>query len=118
MDQDQAVAYLNRTPNAFEELVRTQGTRGATCPSAAFPVVGYSREKFPHCSEAQEYGWEVQDPSCDVRDAALIRDGKDVQVGEGCDIVSGEWLDPYTGNTYTNPFGDRHRLRSASGEHP
>ena len=64
---------------------------------------GYSREKFPHWSDAQEYGWDVRDSSCDARDAALIRDGKDVKVGKGCDVTSGRWLDPYTGNTYTDP---------------
>jgi Protein of unknown function (DUF1524) len=66
-------------------------------------MAGYSREKFPHWSDAEEFGWEVPDPSCDVRDAALIRDGRDVRVGEGCDVTSGEWLDPYTGRTYTDP---------------
>ena len=66
-------------------------------------MAGYSREKFPHWSDAQEYGWDVQDSSCDARDAALIRDGEGIQVGEGCDVVSGEWPDPYTGNTYTDP---------------
>jgi hypothetical protein len=66
-------------------------------------MAGYSREKFPHWSDAQEYGWDIQDSSCDVRDAALIRDGENVQVGEGCDVTSGEWFDPYTGNTYADP---------------
>lgn len=66
-------------------------------------MAGYSREKFPHWSGAEEFGWEAPDPSCDVRDAALIRDGEDVEVREGCDVTSGEWLDPYTGNTYTDP---------------
>lgn len=66
-------------------------------------MAGYSREKFPHWSNAQEYGWGARFSSCDARDAALIRDGENVQVAEGCDVVSGEWLDPYTGNTYTDP---------------
>lgn len=66
-------------------------------------MAGYSREKFPHWSDAEEFGWEAPDPSCDVRDAALIRDGEDVEVREGCDVASGEWSDPYTGNTYTDP---------------
>ncbi|MDQ3590168.1 MAG: HNH endonuclease family protein, partial [Actinomycetota bacterium] len=66
-------------------------------------MAGYSRERFPHWSDAEEFGWDVQDTSCDVRDAALIRDGKNVHVGEGCDVTSGEWLDPYTGRTYTDP---------------
>lgn len=64
---------------------------------------GYSREKFEHWSDAREFGWDAPDPSCDVRDAALIRDGEDVMVGDGCRIESGTWLDPYTTNTYTDP---------------
>ena len=66
-------------------------------------MAGYSREKFPHWSDAQEFGWDVSDTSCDARDAALIRDGKNVRVGDGCDVTSGEWRDPYTGRTYTDP---------------
>ncbi|MGB3635905.1 MAG: HNH endonuclease family protein [Rubrobacteraceae bacterium] len=66
-------------------------------------MAGYSREKFPHWSDAQENGWDVSDTSCDVRDAALIRDGENVQVESGCDIVSGTWLDPFTAQTFTDP---------------
>jgi hypothetical protein len=93
-----------------------QGTvQGAGDPSAARDALrkldvappgsmaGYSREKFPHWSDAEEFGWDVPDTSCDARDAALIRDGRNVRVGEGCDVTSGEWLDPYTGRTYTVP---------------
>jgi len=65
---------------------------------------GYDREDFPHWSDAQENGWRVSDSTCDVRDAALIRDGEDVVVGEGCDVESGRWLDPYTTQTYTDPL--------------
>jgi hypothetical protein len=69
---------------------------------------GYSRELFPHWSDAQEYGWTLlagtPDPgSCDVRDAALIRDGQDEVVEQSCDVVSGTWFDPYGGATYTDP---------------
>ena len=64
---------------------------------------GYSREKFEHWSNAREFGWEVPEESCDVRDAALIRDGEDVVVGDGCKVESGTWLDPYTTSTYTDP---------------
>ncbi len=64
---------------------------------------GYSREKFDHWSNAREFGWEAPEESCDVRDAALIRDGEDVVVGDGCKVESGTWLDPYTANTYTDP---------------
>jgi hypothetical protein len=64
---------------------------------------GYSREKFEHWSDAQEFGWDAPDGSCDVRDAALIRDGENVVVGDGCKIESGTWVDPYTTTTYTDP---------------
>ena len=67
-------------------------------------MVGYDREDFPHWSDAQEFGWDVSDSSCDVREAALIRDGEDVVVGEGCEVESGRWLDPYTKRTYTDPL--------------
>ena len=62
---------------------------------------GYSRERFPHWGDADEFGWNA--PSCDVRDAALIRDGEGVKVGDGCDVESGEWFDPYTGRAYNDP---------------
>ncbi|HEX2728829.1 MAG TPA: HNH endonuclease family protein [Rubrobacteraceae bacterium] len=66
-------------------------------------MAGYSREKFPHWSDAQEFGWDVADSSCDARDAALIRDGEEVSVEEGCDVELGRWVDPYTGSSYTDP---------------
>jgi hypothetical protein len=66
-------------------------------------MVGYSREEFPHwASEAASYGWAEPDGSCDVRDAALIRDGKGVEIDDGCSITAGTWLDPYTGRTLTD----------------
>lgn len=66
-------------------------------------MAGYSRENFPHWSDAREFGWDA-DPSCDVRDAALIRDGEEVSVEEGCDVELGRWVDPYTGSAYTDPL--------------
>ena len=72
--------------------------------SPAGSMAGYDREDFPHWSDAQEFGWDVSDSACDVREAALIRDGEDVVVGEGCDVESGRWLDPYTKRTYTDPL--------------
>lgn len=71
-------------------------------------MAGYSREEFEHWEDAQEYGWSVpsyvEDPgSCDTRDATLLRDGSDVEVGEYCDVGSGEWADPLTGQTLTDP---------------
>ena len=72
--------------------------------SPAASMAGYDREDFPHWSDAQEFGWRVSDSACDVREAALMRDGEDVVVGEGCDVESSRWIDPYTTQTYTDPL--------------
>jgi hypothetical protein len=65
-------------------------------------MAGYSRDEFPHwAADGTQFGWNEPDGSCDVRDDALIRDGKNVRVDEDCSIVSGTWLDPYTGKTLT-----------------
>jgi len=66
-------------------------------------MAGYSREEFPHwASDAASFGWREPDGPCDVRDAALIRDGEGVQIDEDCSITAGTWLDPYTGQTVTD----------------
>jgi hypothetical protein len=64
---------------------------------------GYSRESFKHWSRANDYGWDAPETSCDAREAALIRDGEDVEVGSGCKVTSGSWYDPYTDQTFTDP---------------
>jgi hypothetical protein len=69
-------------------------------------MAGYSRVEFPHwASDAASFGWREPDGSCDVRDTALIRDGKGVQIDSECSIMSGTWLDPYTGKVLTDPSG-------------
>lgn len=64
---------------------------------------GYSRERFKHWSRANDFGWDAPQDSCDAREAALIRDGEDVEVGSGCKVTSGSWYDPYTDLTFTDP---------------
>jgi hypothetical protein len=64
---------------------------------------GYSRESFEHWSRANDFGWEAPESSCDAREAALIRDGEDVEVGSGCKVTSGSWYDPYTDQTFADP---------------
>jgi Protein of unknown function (DUF1524) len=67
-------------------------------------MAGYSREAFPHwAADGTEFGWEESEGSCDVRDDALIRDGSGVEVDEDCSLTAGEWLDPFTGATLTDP---------------
>lgn len=64
---------------------------------------GYSRESFDHWSRANDFGWDAPESSCDAREAALIRDGENVEVGSGCKVTSGKWHDPYTDQAFTDP---------------
>jgi hypothetical protein len=64
---------------------------------------GYSRESFEHWSRANDFGWNAPQDSCDAREAALLRDGENVEVGSGCKVTSGSWYDPYTDQTFTDP---------------
>ena len=67
-------------------------------------MAGYSREEFAHwASDAASYGWREPDGSCDVRDAALIRDGQGVRIDADCSVTAGTWLDPYTGKALPDP---------------
>jgi Protein of unknown function (DUF1524) len=81
------------TPQALKELKVAQ-------PGS---MSSYSREKFRHWSRAENFGWDPPQASCDAREAALIRDGKNVKAGKDCKITSGEWYDPYTDKTYSKP---------------
>jgi hypothetical protein len=75
-----------------------RGQLGGLEVARAGSMAGYSRDEFPHwASDAEAYGWREPDGSCDVRDAALVRDGRGVRVDEDCSIVAGSWLDPYAG---------------------
>ncbi|HJQ28933.1 MAG TPA: DUF1524 domain-containing protein [Rubrobacter sp.] len=86
-------------PSAEQALSMLQ--RLAVAPPSS--MAGYSREKFPHwAAEAERYGWKEPDGSCDVRDAALIRDGEGVEIDDDCSITAGVWVDPYTGKSLTN----------------
>ncbi len=67
-------------------------------------MAGYSREEFPHwAADGTVFGWNEPDGSCDVRDDALIRDGRGVEIDEDCSFTAGEWLDPYTSATLKDP---------------
>lgn len=57
------------------------------------PQDGYSRDKFPH--------WTDQGKNCNTREVVLKRDGTGVQQDSGCAAVSGKWVSPYDGATWT-----------------
>lgn len=87
-------------PSAAEARQQLAGLRVA--PAKPGSMAGYSREAFPHWETAVDFGWQV-DPSCDAREAALIRDGRKVVVGEYCEVESGRWVDPLAGGVLTDP---------------
>jgi hypothetical protein len=57
------------------------------------PSTGYSRDKFPH--------WSTVSGTCNTRETVLRRDGTDVETDASCAAVSGRWVSPYDGATWT-----------------
>jgi hypothetical protein len=86
-------------PPSVEDTLSLLGAHGC-------PVWGYGgilSRRVPHwTSDAASSGWKEPHGSCDVRDAALIRDGEGVEIDEDCSMTAGTWRDPYTGKTLTN----------------
>lgn len=104
--QDGEMSAASQAPPPSADAARRQLSEIRVRPAGS--MTGYTREQFPHWSDAREFGWKLQggtpDPdSCDARDAALIRDGQDERVEESCAVISGSWFDPYGGGTYTDP---------------
>lgn len=54
---------------------------------------GYSREKYPH--------WDTVEGTCNTREEVLKRAGTNVATGSDCAPVSGTWVSPYDGATWT-----------------
>ncbi|MFD9869077.1 HNH endonuclease family protein [Streptomyces niveus] len=53
---------------------------------------GYSRAKFPH--------WSTQSGTCDTREVALKRDGRNVEQDAQCRAISGTWYSEFDGATW------------------
>ncbi len=59
---------------------------------------GYERSEWPH--------WLALEGGClNAREKVLIRDSRRPATldAKGCSVKSGDWLDPYTGERYTDP---------------
>ena len=57
--------------------------------------VPYNRKDYKH--------WVTIQGTCDTRETALVRDGSDVVTDPStCKVTSGSWVDPYSGETFTD----------------
>lgn len=57
--------------------------------------VPYNRKDYKH--------WVTIQGACDTRETALVRDGSDVMTDPStCKVTSGSWVDPYSGETFTD----------------
>lgn len=62
---------------------------------------GYDRDLFPHWRDASTWGWPVApNDACTSRNAALYRDGDDVEMSSSCTSLTGTWVDPYGAGKY------------------
>ena len=63
--------------------------------SEADTSVPYNRKDYKH--------WVTIQGACDTRETALVRDGSDVVTDPStCKVTSGSWVDPYSGETFTD----------------
>ena len=86
-----AAALPPRPPSTAKTRVAIRDLKIA----APLSLKGYSRGRFPH--------WINQGGGCDTRKRVLFRDGRNVEVGSGCRIISGRWRSYYDGLTLRNP---------------
>lgn len=83
------------TPNAARTAL------GGLTVKAAGTMTGYSRDLFPHWRDASSYGWPTEpNNACNARNAALYRDGANVQMSSTCTSLTGTWVDPYSAKKF------------------
>ena len=99
-----AAVWLFLNPNSYEEVFTPISDTEATTEVSGMPAIkvleelevkgrapkkGYSREEFYD-------GWPVVD-GCSLRQKILKRELGETAVLEGCNVVAGEFDEPYTG---------------------
>jgi predicted aspartyl protease len=89
---------------AVPTVTASRTTLGSITVRASGTMDGYSRSLFPTWLDATAWGWPpIPNSYCDVRQAALYREGTNVVYSSTCAIQSGSWLDPYTATTLYAP---------------
>ncbi|WP_372593672.1 HNH endonuclease family protein [Actinotalea sp.] len=73
------------------ELAQAQSSLASLAVKGRAPTTGYERELFGD-------GWAEGDDGCSTREAVLARDLTDLTL-DGCTVLRGTLLDPYTGET-------------------
>ena len=92
----QAMASAGATTQPSPEADRPAPVSTPTASNA--PAVPYDRDLYPT--------WRDEDGDCqDARQEVLIAESFEPPEMDdrGCRVVSGRWLDPYTGQIFTNP---------------
>jgi hypothetical protein len=82
----------NLLPTDAAGAAAAQSSLASLTIAVQHSMTGYSRDRFPH--------WRKAGANCDVRDAVLKRDGKDVKL-DGCNVTAGSWYSWYDAKTYT-----------------
>lgn len=102
-DDSSAASSLYNDLSMNETQART--TLEALPVKKAASMAGYSQDDFRFWLSANAWGWEdiPNAKDCDAREAALARDGEDVESdADTCYANSGVWTDPYSGEEITD----------------
>lgn len=90
-------AFLSKQ-EMLRQLERVSGGATSSGRPGRSGYQEYDRDLYEH--------WTDADGDCvDARDEVLRSESRvrPTMSADGCDVLSGEWFDPYTGRTFTNP---------------
>lgn len=96
-----------RLPNPSDVLVpglpKLDQLKNLKTPADILPSVktadpvksGYNRREWKH--------WSIQSNGCTTRENTLLKQGQKISKKGKCKVVSGEWVDPFTGDKMSEP---------------
>jgi hypothetical protein len=88
------VTHAVATPPNIPSVTVAKPELSALTVAVQGPQDGYSRAKFPH--------WIIISGACNTRETVLKRDGTSIVTNSACSVISGQWVSPYDGKTWTN----------------